>query len=82
KGHPYLSHPTAYFLWMTIPDHRRAMEIVEQAYARDVLVGPAHLFAARAGSAPNALRVSLAAARSHDELERGLTVLARLLEES
>jgi DNA-binding transcriptional MocR family regulator len=39
KGHSYPSHPTAYFLWMTIPDHRRAMEIVEQAYARDVLVG-------------------------------------------
>jgi DNA-binding transcriptional MocR family regulator len=82
KDHPHLSHPTAYFLWMSIPDHRRAMEIVEQACARDVLLGPAHLFAARAGSAPNALRVSLAAARSHSELERGLTVVAQLLDES
>ena len=81
KNRPYLSHPTAYFIWLTIPDHRRAMEIVEQAYARSVLLGPAHLFAARAGSAPNALRVSLAAARSHSELERGLTVLTQLLDD-
>ncbi len=58
RGHPYLAHRTAYFLWMKIPDHRRAMEIFEQAHARDVLLGPAHLFAARPGNAPNALRVS------------------------
>ncbi len=81
RGHPYLSHPTAYFLWMKIPDHRRAMEIFEQAHVRDVLLGPAHLFAARPGNAPNALRVSLAAARSHSELERGLAVLAQLLDQ-
>ncbi|MDI3288710.1 PLP-dependent aminotransferase family protein [Polyangium sp. 15x6] len=82
KGYPYLAHPTAYFLWMRIPDHRRAMEVVEQAAARNVLIGPAHLFAARAGSAPNAIRVSLGAARSRNELERGLAVLAKLLDES
>lgn len=80
KRHPYLSHPTAYFLWMPVPEHQRAMEIVEQAHALGVLIGPAHLFAARAGNAPNALRVSLAAAKSHSELERGLTVLAHLLD--
>jgi DNA-binding transcriptional MocR family regulator len=82
KGHSYLAHPTAYFLWMRIPDHRRAMELIEQAAARNVLLGPAHLFAARAGSAPNAIRVSLAAAKSCSELERGLAVLVKLLDES
>jgi DNA-binding transcriptional MocR family regulator len=80
KGHRYLSHATAYFIWMPVPEQRRAMEIVEQAYARNVAIGPAHLFAARAGRAPNAIRVSLTAARSRAELERGLTVLADLLE--
>lgn len=82
KGHPYLSNPTAYFLWLSLPTHRRAEELVAEAAARNVLVGPAHLFAARVGSAPNALRVSLGAARSREELERGLTVLAGLLDDS
>ncbi|MDI1475429.1 PLP-dependent aminotransferase family protein [Polyangium sp. y55x31] len=82
KNHPYLAHPTAYFLWMRIPEHRRAMELLEQAAAQNVLIGPAHVFAARAGSAPNAIRVSLGAARSRNELERGLAVLAKLLDES
>ncbi|TKC98305.1 PLP-dependent aminotransferase family protein [Polyangium fumosum] len=82
KGTPYRAHPTAYFLWMRIPEHRRAMEVIEQAAAQNVLLGPAHLFAARAGSAPNALRVSLAAAKSCNELERGLSILAKLLDGS
>jgi DNA-binding transcriptional MocR family regulator len=81
RGHRYLAHATAYFLWMTIPDHRRALAIVEQALAQNVLIGPAHLFAARPGSAPNALRISLGAARSREEVERGLAVLVRLLDE-
>ncbi|CAM3747642.1 aminotransferase class I/II-fold pyridoxal phosphate-dependent enzyme [Corallococcus sp. ZKHCc1 1396] len=80
KGHPYLAHATAYFLWMPIPEHRRATELVEQAAARDVLLGPAHLFAALPGHAPNALRVSLGAASSRAELERGLKTLAELLD--
>ncbi len=81
KGHPYKSGPTAYFIWMAIPEHRRAAEVIEQAAARNVLLGPAHLFAAQAGRAPNALRVSLSAARSRDELARGLAILAQVLAE-
>ncbi|NBD08076.1 aminotransferase-like domain-containing protein [Corallococcus silvisoli] len=79
KGHPYVAHDRAYFLWMPLPGHRRATELVEQAAAHDVLIGPSHLFAARPGQAPNALRVSLGAASSRAELERGLKTLAGLL---
>lgn len=79
KGYPYRSHPTAYFLWMPIPEQRRAMELVEQAFTRNLSIGPSHLFSPRAGSAPNAIRVSLTAARTRDELERGLALLAELL---
>ncbi|MFY0534380.1 hypothetical protein [Nannocystis pusilla] len=53
--------------------------MVEQAHARDLLIGPSHVFAARPGNAPNAVRVSLGAARSRAELGRGLTILAELL---
>lgn len=79
KGYPYRSYPSAYFLWMPIPEQRRAMELVEQAFARNLSLGPAHLFSPRAGSAPNAIRVSLTAARTRDELARGLALLAELL---
>jgi DNA-binding transcriptional MocR family regulator len=79
KEYPYRSQPTAYFLWMPIPEQRRALELVEQAFARNLSLGPAHLFALRAGHAPNAIRVSLTAARTRDELERGLALLAELL---
>ncbi|WAS89969.1 aminotransferase-like domain-containing protein [Nannocystis punicea] len=74
------SHPTAYFLWLELPPQRRALELVEQAHARDLLIGPSHVFAARPGNAPNAVRVSLGAARSRAELDRGLTILAELLD--
>lgn len=77
---PYRAHPTAYFLWLEIPPQRRALELVEQAHARDLLIGPSHVFAARPGNAPNAVRVSLGAARSRAELGRGLTILAELLD--
>lgn len=79
KGYAYRSHRTAYFLWLSIPEQRRALELVEQAFARNLSLGPAHLFSPRAGSAPNAIRVSLTAARSRDELARGLALLAELL---
>ncbi|MCY1013713.1 hypothetical protein OV079_50955 [Nannocystis pusilla] len=44
------------------------------------MIGPSHVFAARPGNAPNAVRVSLGAARSRAELGRGLTILAELLD--
>ncbi|HEU4533276.1 MAG TPA: PLP-dependent aminotransferase family protein, partial [Polyangiaceae bacterium] len=78
-GHDFLAHPAAYFVWLRLPGGRSAVEAVERALARDVLVGPALLFAARPGDAPNAIRVSLSAARSREELARGLAVLAEVL---
>jgi DNA-binding transcriptional MocR family regulator len=80
-GHAYRAHATAYFVWMPIGEERRGLEIVERAAAENVLIGPAHLFAARAGNAPNAVRLSLVGARSRDELRRGLDIVARILGE-
>ncbi|MBF5041527.1 PLP-dependent aminotransferase family protein [Aggregicoccus sp. 17bor-14] len=79
EGFRYRAHATASFLWLALPEERRALELVEQGLARHLTLGPAHLFTPRPGSAPNALRVSLTAARSRDELSRGLALLTELL---
>ncbi|HEX6036546.1 PLP-dependent aminotransferase family protein [Longimicrobium sp.] len=70
---------TSYLLWLPIPVDRSALEVVEQAAARDVMIGPAHLFAVRPGSAPNAVRLSLGAPGSREELEEGLRIIAGIL---
>lgn len=78
---PTLSHPEAYHVWLQLPAPWRAEEFCNQARARGVGVLPAESFAVGRGAAPHAVRICTAAARSHDDLERGLRILAELASE-
>ncbi len=71
-----------YFLWLQLPEPWRAADFERAAAKRGVLVISGDAFALGQTPAPMAVRVSLSAARSRDELARGLTILAALLEES
>ncbi len=75
----YQQREGAYFSWLPLPDHLPALGVVAEAGSRGVLIGPAHLFAARPGNVPNAVRLSLAAPASREKLARGLEVVTEIL---
>jgi DNA-binding transcriptional MocR family regulator len=73
-------HPAAYHVWLGLPRPWRSEAFAEAARQRGVLVTPAPAFAIGRGAVPDAVRVCLGAARDRAALERGLGVLAELLE--
>ena len=73
------AHPAAYHLWLALPRPWRGDTFADGARRRGVGVTPASAFATGRSAVPDAVRVCLGAARDHDQLERGLRVLAELL---
>lgn len=73
------AHPAAYHLWLALPRPWRGDTFADTARRRGVGVTPASAFATGRTAVPDAVRVCLGAARDHDQLERGLRVLAELL---
>lgn len=71
-----------YFIWLELPEPWRAADFERMAALRGVVVIAGDAFAVGQTPAPAAVRVSLSAARSREELERGLGVLAGLLGEA
>jgi len=76
-GFPYAAHPAGFHGWLTLPDHWTPMHFAAEARQRGVVISPAEVFAV-GEHAPRAIRICLSAARSRDELRRGLTILAQL----
>lgn len=69
------------FLWLRLPEPWRSSEFAAEAERRGVLVTPSDPFmVGRRESAP-AVRVCFGPPRDHDELRRGLAVLAEQLQE-
>jgi DNA-binding transcriptional MocR family regulator len=71
-------HRAAFHLWLQIPGSSSSAGFVACAQQRGVAVIPGEAFAV-GELRPPAVRVSLGPARDHDELARGLQVLAELL---
>jgi DNA-binding transcriptional MocR family regulator len=79
-GRDYQGSPAGYFVWLVLPPRVDAIDLVRRAEERHVLVGPAHLFAADREEIPNAIRISLGAAATRDDLSRGLATLNSLID--
>jgi len=79
SGFTYVRHPHALHLWLTLPEHWRAEAFVSEARLRNVAVTPAEPFAVGGGRIPNALRISVGAARTMAQLRQGLEILADML---
>lgn len=77
-GASFQSAPGTFHIWMPLPAPWSADDFVGRAAARNVRLIPAKPFAIT-GMVPQALRICLGSARTRDELERGLTVIADLL---
>jgi DNA-binding transcriptional MocR family regulator len=71
-------HPAAFHGWLALPENWRGEEFAAQARRKGVLVTPAEAFAVDAPAA-RGVRLCLSAARSRDELARGLQLIAELL---
>lgn len=74
------AQPHGYHLWLHLPEPWRSETFTEQAARRGVRVTPSQTFLIGRGGPPHAVRVCLGAAHGHAQLERGLGVLAELLD--
>jgi len=74
------SHPGCSFVWLELPAPWRGSELAREAARRGVAVSPPEAFVVGRASAPHAVRVALGRPRDRDDVRRGLTVLARLLQ--
>jgi DNA-binding transcriptional MocR family regulator len=74
------AHPSAYHVWLQLPEPWRSETFADQARRRGVAVTPAQAFVVGRATAPHAVRVCLGAARDRVELERGLQTLVEVLD--
>ena len=75
-----MRHPSAYHVWLDLPEPWRREAFVAEARRRGVAVAPAEAFAVGRQPVPHAVRICLSAARDRTQLERGLGILAEILE--
>jgi DNA-binding transcriptional MocR family regulator len=73
----FQAHPEGHHLWLTLPERWRQADLNVYARQSGLALVPSEAFAV--GSAPDAIRVSLGAARNQALLERGLGLLATVL---
>ncbi len=74
------THPASYHLWLELPEPWRSAAFVASARRRGVAVTPAEVFVVGEGEPPRGVRVCLGAARSREQVEAGLRILASMLE--
>jgi DNA-binding transcriptional MocR family regulator len=77
-GHPFAAHPHGHHVWLPLPAGWSRAQFAGHLQRRGLAVVTSDAFNVGA-EAPNAIRVSLGAARSRAELARGLDILAALL---
>jgi DNA-binding transcriptional MocR family regulator len=76
----YQAQETAYHLWLLLPEPWRSETFAEAARRRGVLVTPAQAFVVGRMATPHAVRVCLGAPAEREGVEKGLRVLAEILE--
>jgi DNA-binding transcriptional MocR family regulator len=76
----YQAQETAYHLWLTLPEPWRSETFAEESRRRGVLVTPAQAFLVGRIATPHAVRVCLGGPALRSDVEKGLRVLAGILE--
>lgn len=74
--------PVSSHLWLQLPEPWRSADFAAQAQKRGVIVTPSEAFVVGREASPHAVRVCLGSARTREQLERGLRLLAALLQSS
>ncbi len=81
EGSEFNAHPSAFQIWLKLPEPWRREEFVDVARRRGVGVAPANAFAVGRAPVPHAVRVALAAPDKDEDLVRALGTLAEIIEE-
>jgi DNA-binding transcriptional MocR family regulator len=79
EGLPYRPKSYSYHLWLPLPDPWTTAAFVNHVEDRGVRVMPAETFAVGREETPHAVRVCLGAVSDHHDLDRGLRILAKAL---
>lgn len=74
--------PASCHIWMPLPEPWRSEDFVAQARARGVSVPPSETFVVGRGTAPHAVRICLGSPQDRGQLEKGLHILAEILQGS
>ena len=81
-GYEYTSLPYAFNAWLALPEHWRAVDFVHYAQGKGLLLRAAESYAIGRFPAPQNIRISLCAPRSHDSLRQALVLLKLCLKDS
>lgn len=81
KGHPFQADEHAMYIWLKLPKEWGATEFENAALLHRVRVVAASKFYVGSGFPPNAIRISLSGVEDLLELENGLRVIQKILEE-
>lgn len=79
KGRTFRAHPTAYHIWLQLPDGLEGAEFASRARQRGVAITPPETFHVGRDPVPRAVRVCLGAAGSRARLATALRILAEVL---
>lgn len=71
--------PLCNHLWLQVPEPWRADEILSLCRAQGVILGPPEAFVVGRSQAPQAIRISLGAARDRESLKLAVEVLANVI---
>ncbi|WDD98570.1 PLP-dependent aminotransferase family protein [Thalassomonas actiniarum] len=81
-GYPLTTLPYAFNAWLSLPEHWRAVDFVQHALAKGLLLRAAESYAIGRFPAPQNIRISLCAPRSHERLKQALLLLKQCLEDT
>lgn len=76
----HVGDPHALHVWLRLPEPWRADAFVSEARLKNVAVTPAAPFAVGRKAPPEAVRISVGAARTREQLREGLLIIADLLD--
>jgi DNA-binding transcriptional MocR family regulator len=76
------SSPISCHIWLQLPEPWRSEHFISQARTRGVGLTPSDAFAVGRGPTPHAVRICLGASHSHQQLEKGLKILAEILQDT
>lgn len=74
------SHEQCSFVWARLPEPWRSSQFVEEARAEGVALSPAESFVVGRALAPHAVRICIGTPTEREQVDRGLEVLARVLD--
>jgi DNA-binding transcriptional MocR family regulator len=82
KGYDYASAPNIPFIWLSLPEPWNSGTFKNAAYGQGVLVDDEDEFkAGRSDRVFHCVRIGISAARNREEVENGLAIIRRLLDE-